>query len=130
MTDLAMTDFGTDLSVTEGGFELISGLDNLAGALARRLQTPRGGLFYDATYGHDLRRYLHGGDTDELRFELTAGIEAEVEKDPRVMSCSASVLELARDTLRLELLVETRLGPFRLVARASPELVEVLHENT
>lgn len=121
-----MTDFGTDLCLTPLGFTLCSGLDNLAWALARRLQTPRGGLFYDPTYGHDLRQYLHANDSGELRFEMVAGIELEVEKDPRVATCSAEVLALGRDLLRVELTVETRAGPFRLIAQASPDLIEVM----
>jgi hypothetical protein len=63
---------------------LVSGNTALAQAIARRLTTPRGGLFYDTNYGTDLRLYLNEGMTNEAQSRIKAAIESECAKDERV----------------------------------------------
>jgi phage baseplate assembly protein W len=122
-----MTDFGTDLTaLPELRFQLKDGLANLGEALARRLLTPRGGLFYDPTYGWDLRRYLNEVLDEATEYEMKVLVEQELEKDPRVYR--ATVEAVAKDLKRiyLDTLVETAQGPFRLTVAVSDVSVEVL----
>ena len=86
------TTFGTDFA----GFDDVdpnwtfetNELRVLAYAVARRFITPRGGLFYDDSYGYDLRNLI--ADTVD---EATAQqmIEAEATKDERVTDCQATI---------------------------------------
>lgn len=94
---------------------LTSGPDNLAKALARRLITPRGALFYDPDYGLDVREYLHAGVTAVELATLPEAIAAEVEKDPRVQSCEASTVFDGRETLVIKLRVTPSAGPHQLI---------------
>jgi phage baseplate assembly protein W len=122
-----MTDFGTDLTaLPELRFQLKDGLANLEEALARRLLTPRGGLFYDPTYGWDLRQYLNEVLDEATEHEMKVLVEQELEKDPRVYR--ATVEAVAKDLRRVQVdaLVETTAGPFRLTLAVSDVSVEVL----
>jgi phage baseplate assembly protein W len=122
-----MTDFGIDLTaLPELRFQLKDGLANLGEALARRLLTPRGGLFYDPTYGWDLRRYINEVLDETTEYEMKVLVEQELEKDPRVYR--ATVEAVAKDLKRiyLDVLVETAQGPFRLTLAVSDVSVEVL----
>jgi len=122
-----MADFGADLTaLPELKFQLKDGLGNLGEALARRLLTSRGGLFYDPTYGWDLRRYLNEVLDEATEYEMKILVEQELEKDPRVYR--ATVEGVAKDLRRihLEVLVETAAGPFRLTLAVSDVSVEVL----
>jgi hypothetical protein len=86
--------YGVDIDCLNGvGFVLglASGLKNLANALARRLITPRGGLFYDPDYGFDIRAYLNIALTRSKQGELVSGIEDECRKDARVQNVLAQV---------------------------------------
>lgn len=123
-----MADFGTDLSaLPDLSFGLKSGRDNLAEAIARRLITPLGGLFYDPSYGLDLRQYLNEAITDEVRYEIETLVAAECEKDERVLSAEATLIDtdLLR-TLQLVIALETAEGPFRLILAVNAVSVEVL----
>jgi phage baseplate assembly protein W len=122
-----MTDFGTDLTaLPELRFRLTDGLANLGEALARRLLTPRGGLFYDPTYGWDLRRYLNEVLDEATEYEMRVLVEQELEKDARVYR--ATVEEITRDLKRIhmDVVVETNRGSFRLTLAVSDVSVEVL----
>lgn len=125
-----MADFGTDIgAITQQGFVVLSGADNLVAALLRRLITPRGGLFYDPTYGFDLRAYINEAFTDEVRFELETLVAAELEKDPRVFRANAVVLDtglIPQGTINIRIDFETAQGPFRLILAADQVSVEVL----
>jgi hypothetical protein len=101
-----LADFGTDISTfvlqadgtytpdLDPSFSLITGTRVVGEAIARRLMTPRGALLYDPDYGLDLRAYLNDDlDTREL-YTLGALIEAEAEKDERVLS---AVVDLSLD---------------------------------
>ena len=57
-------------------------------ALARRLQTPRGALFYDTDYGLDLRSYL---SDDEEPAVAAHEINQELLKDERTSRCTTDI---------------------------------------
>lgn len=91
-----MADLGTDISCVEGldpAFTVVSGTTALSQAIARRLITPRGSLFYDEDYGLDLRAYLNAdiATATSFGYQLGAQIEAECLKDERVATVAASV---------------------------------------
>ena len=127
-----MVDFGTDLSaLPDLSFGVKSGRANLAEALARRLMTPRGGLFYDPTYGTDLRSYLNEAITDDVIYEIETLAAAECEQDERVLAATASVIEADPSVrkIRLSINLETDVGPFRLILSIDDVAVEVLRAD-
>jgi len=125
-----MADLGTDVSCwpdLDPGGALVSGKTCLAQALARRLTTPRGGLFYDTNYGTDVRLYLNEGIAGETLAKIKGDIAAECLKDERVSSCSVdAVFNAAAQTLKLSITVDTGEGPFVLVADASKLSLDLL----
>ena len=106
---------------------IVTGPRVLAEAIARRLSTPRGGLFYDPTYGLDVRAWLNESLTPQRLFALRHAVEAEVEKDERVLSCSADLTFIAATkSLRLTLSIQTQDGPFALVLGVISLTVSIL----
>lgn len=127
-----MADFGTDLSaLPDLSWTLKSGQVNLAEAIARRLITPPGGLFYDPTYGLDLRQYIGEALTDEVRYEIETLVAAECEKDERILSAVATIIEAPPQlrSIQIELALETADGPYRLILSISNVTVEVLRAD-
>jgi hypothetical protein len=126
----AAPELGVDLAALpdlDASFPLVAGLANLGQALARRLETPRGGLFYDPNYGTDIRAWLNEGFTSDALERLRAEVEAEAEKDERVLSASAALVFASSTlTLAITLSVVTRSGPFKLVLAASALTVDLL----
>src|SRR5947208_3071152 len=107
MASSPKTDFGADLAALpdlDPRWPLQSGGRNLAEAIARRLQTPRGGLFYAPDYGTDVRGWLNEAMTGDDVFRAQVAIEAECEKDERVRSASADLsLNPTLQTLHIRL---------------------------
>lgn len=125
-----MADFGTGIDGVSDlpiRFNTVSGFRNLGNNIARRLQTPRGSLPWAPNDGYDVRALLSEGFTD-LSFIISA-IEAEVEKDERVLSCSASY-SFSGSRLILTLSVSTAAGPFTLVLGVDALTVEILNGVT
>jgi len=124
-----MADFGTDITALPDLAlnQTVSGFRNLAEALARRLVTPRGALWYAPTYGLDLRQYLNEAVTPELLEEMRILVEQECEKDPRVLFASATVEHRWPHEVVVRVRGETDEGPFELVARVDRVSVEVLN---
>lgn len=88
------TDYGIDVDCTtslDPYFSLVSGPEGVAQAIARRLQTPLGGLLTDSTYGFDLRALLNEGLTQPAVLAVQTGIEAQCLYDERVDSVDVSV---------------------------------------
>lgn len=79
---------GVDISRDLRGYT--RGIPNLIDALRRRLNTPRGALFYDPDYGFDLRQYVQAAFDVALQFEFESFIETECLKDERVDSILVS----------------------------------------
>lgn len=124
------TELGIDVACildADSTWSLVSGKANLARALARRLSTPRGGLFYAPDYGLDVRLYLHADLGAAELANLGPAIEDECEKDERVESCSADVsYSFETRVLTIKLAVTTAEGPFELILAVSQLTVEVL----
>lgn len=122
--------FGTDISCVDDidpMFGLVSGETALAQAILRRLSTPRGGLLDDPDYGYDVRALLCDEVTSTRRIAAKAAIANEVEKDERVLMCSADlVFNHQASRLRIRLAVTTARGPFRLTLDADRVTVELL----
>ena len=108
-------------------FGLVVGPDCLGQDLAHRFSTPRGGLRYDLDYGLDLTQYLNDVITDAQARGLPGDMEAEAEKDPRVLGATATVDELVQlQSLQCTLTVETEEGTFNLVLAVSALTVDLL----
>lgn len=129
MTIISDDPLGQDFSVLpELSFQVKSGLENLREALARRLMTPRGGLWYDASYGLDIRQFI-GEAVDDGGYEIAALIEAELEGDERVLNATVTITGLTLDSLDFTAEVETARGPFQLIGGASAVRGVILNAN-
>jgi hypothetical protein len=128
-----MAELGTDISCVEDldpAFTVVSGVQALSQALARRFITPRTGLFYDDEYGLDLRAYLNAGIGQGTGFEyrLGAAVEAECLKDERVASVEA-VVSFNTTTEKLTIAISgltSTATSFRLTLAISSVTVELL----
>jgi|SRR5215469_119880 len=104
---------------------LITGFQVLTEALLRRLSTPRGRLLDDPDYGYDL--------TDEINDDLTTAdiaaiagrIDAELVKDPRVVSSTTSATFI-NGILNTTSALVTSVGPFTLYLAVSAVTVTLL----
>lgn len=96
----------------------VSGNLAVAQAMARRLQTPRGGLIDDPTYGYDLVGELNDdvNATDIAR--MSGLVNAECLKDERVSQASATVTFIT-GVLIVSIALTTSAGPFTLVLSVS-----------
>ena len=114
-----MADLGTDIagiSDVSPALETVSGRLGLIQAIARRLITPRGALWYATDYGYDLRQYLSGITVAPA--SIASQVEAEAEKDERVEQASA-VVSFAGDRLLVKLSVIDGSGPFEFTLAVS-----------
>lgn len=127
------TELGVDVDcILDPGYVwlLCSGFRNLGNALARRLSTPRGALFYDPGYGLDLRSYLNAGLTDAKLSELVSAIGSECEKDERVQQADVTATySYQTSTLRVRIEVLTADGPFRLILGVDQVTVAILNDG-
>lgn len=130
---MATPDYGVDVDCVEDldpAFGLVSGNKAVAQALLRRFSTPRGGLFYDRTYGYDLRAFCNADLHAHELFAIAASVEAEAERDERVSSARADVtFDAPTGRLRVSLRVVGSEGPFALVLDVSAVTVELLTVN-
>lgn len=119
---------GTDISCfPDLLFVQVSGFLNLANAILRRWQTPRGGLFSDPNYGTDLRDWVNASSTPTNLYQLASAAEAEAEKDPRVTSCVASAVYNANEVgFDVTAQIVTGAGPFTLVAQCTQIGIQLL----
>lgn len=114
-----MADFGTDLSALRvSAGSVVESSENLVEALTRRLQTPKGSLFYDEEYGTRLHDWIGEGISDD-GVGVAVTVETDLEEDPRVRSAYCAVLDVNQRGIRLEVSVETAEGPFVLTVDAS-----------
>jgi len=125
-----MTDFGSDISTfpdLDPSFVALSGSRVVLEACARRLQTPRGALWAHSDYGLDLRAWLNESFDAGAQAAMAAAIEAELEKDERVLGVQvAASLDHRTNALRIAVSIATSDGPFRLVLSVSRISVDVL----
>jgi phage baseplate assembly protein W len=83
------SDFAGILDI-DAALTVVSGWRNLGHALARRLTTANGSLFYAPDYGYDLRSLLNAAVRDTTR--IAQRIIQEMLKDKRVESATANVV--------------------------------------
>ena len=125
-----MTDYGTDVSTfpdLDPTFGDITGPRSVLECVARRFLTKRGQVEYAPGDGLDVREFLSGGVDNRKLFSLQAKMQAEAEKDERVLSASVSVtVNQERETLTAKLILELAEGPFTLTLEISKVSVEVL----
>jgi hypothetical protein len=127
MVVTADTDWA-DLTVQPYGLEnrTVRGFRVLLEALARRLSTPRGGLFYDPRYGFDIRAFLNSRINDETKYNLVSGVENEVLQDPRVLGGTIELRTWTTGTaVTIELLmeIESTEGPWRGIITADTNTI-------
>ena len=116
-----MIDVGQSLSLARG-------LRNLGNAIARRRVTPRGGLFYDANYGLDVRAFLNAGMTPQQLAQVQADVAAEVSKDERVENPEVTVVSNTQTaTMTITIVCELAEGPFRFLVAVNALTVELLN---
>lgn len=107
---------------------LARGLRNLGNALARRLVTPRGGLFYDPNYGLDVRGFVNAAFTPQQLSQVQADIAAEVSKDERVEDPQVTVVSnLQTASMAITIVCELAEGPFQFLVAVSALTVELLN---
>ncbi len=105
---------------------LIGGRAVLAQDLAHRFETPEGGLFYDDSYGYDLRALLNAALDEADAPRIAAACEAQCLLDERVLAVRAEVtLYRAENRLAVRISVECAEGPFSFVLAVSPDLVSL-----
>jgi phage baseplate assembly protein W len=139
-------DYGTDISctlVTEtlpfpdgtvrtqqvwdapDGFPEVSGRAGLVEALLRRLVTPRGQLLGEPDYGTDVRDWINDERSITEGSRLGAAVAAELAKDERVKSASATA-SFDGTTLTIVITLVDAQGPFKLTLAVDQVDVKVL----
>ncbi len=125
--------YGFDLSCVDDldpMFPSVSGRTVLVQAIARRLTTSRGGLFYDPDYGLDIRDWLSEGLTPGKVLELEIAIAAQCRRDQRVESAHATcVLDLITLIMTVSVELTDALGPFSFVMNVSAATVTLLSDG-
>lgn len=95
----------------------------LAQATARRLTTPRNGLFYDLSYGEDIRSFVSDSIPPALVSKM---LSAEVKKDQRIRDCT-TVITVVGDTWTVIINPTATTGQsFTLTISVSSVTVELL----
>lgn len=121
-----MADLGIDFACVgdiSPALTVTSGRRALIESIARRLITPRSGLFYAPSYGFDTRQFLNG--ITAAPSAIAAGVIAEAEKDERVDQANA-VVTFVGETLNIRLEIADGFGPFAFVLSISKVTVEIL----
>jgi phage baseplate assembly protein W len=116
-----LSNFGTTWScvsdITQPAV-LVSGNQAVAEAIARRLQTPRGGLIDDPNYGYDLTAFINDDLTTPQLASIQSQVSAECLKDQRVRAAATTVTFFS-GVLIVSIVLTTATGPFTLVLSVS-----------
>lgn len=127
---MALDLYGTDILLTDDlsdGLVLVSGRRLLIQDILHRLQTARGTLVDDPSFGMDVRSWVNETMTPARLFSLGAAVGNEAARDDRVFSAQASAtFDAATKKLTLALKVEDAEGPFAFTASVSNLTVEFL----
>ena len=89
-----MANFGVSIDGTVDSaktWAISSGIKNLGNAIARRLTTESGSLFYDLAYGYDIRSLLGAPITDQVRQNAARKIEEQCAQDERISQAVATI---------------------------------------
>lgn len=127
-TDLNMIFDGTGTGDIDPTGATVSGVEAVAQALACRLVTPQGGLFYDLSYGYDLRRLREKRLSQSLLASIGPAVEAQCRLDERVQTVAVKVTPPAQPSapLVVDVEFESIYGQGRLVLKISDVTVEIL----
>jgi hypothetical protein len=124
-----MTSYGTDISTfpdLDPTFTLVDSPRMVAECVLRRWTTPRGLLDYDPNAGFDIRQYLNANLSNATQlYALRRNLEAEAEKDERVLRCDC-VLTFVGAELTIQATLFLAGGPFVLTAVVSAISVQLL----
>lgn len=126
---LDLTPFGTCWScVTDLTMPAInaSGFRVVAEAIARRWQTPRGGLVDDPNYGFNLSDFISDDLSPADIARMAKMAAAEAVKDERVVACDVDITLLPTGAMTVTGNVQTAQGPFQLVVGVSQVTVALL----
>lgn len=98
--------YGVDTSGVDDWTDTLDEVDafspaGISQALARRLQTPRGTLQDDGTYGLDLRSYLHRPTTLVEVRAIEGTVRGEALKDDRIVDATVTVILQSLTLLRV-----------------------------
>jgi len=112
--------WGTDVSTfpdLDATFSTLGTQRVIAEAVARRLLTPLGGLFYDPSSGQDVRELLGQGFTPAAIYSLRSRISSEAEADERVLSADVALsFNPQAQSLSVRVTIQPASGPsFALV---------------
>lgn len=124
--------YGIDVSTYVDGdldpyFRPLSGPRAVAEAVVRRWTTPSGGLFFDPSFGVDVRELASRAMTPQTIFALSAQLAAQAEEDDRVHSALVDVaFDPQTRKLRVRAELRTAHGPFELVVSVDRLSVEIL----
>jgi phage baseplate assembly protein W len=125
------TDYGTTLSCfpdIDPTGRLITGLQVLSEALARRITTPRGRLLDDPNYGYDITSEVDDDVSPADVAEIAANMDAEFEKDERVVaSVTTAVFNPVTGILKTSTQITTGAGPFQLDLAVGAVTVAILN---
>ena len=106
-------------------WKTVSGYTNLGNAIARRLTTD--GLFYDSSYGIDIRVYLNSPFSAQLASELALKIEQQCLQDERVTAVGVTTqYNQTLKSLTIRLALTSSVGPFTLILVVNSLTVELL----
>lgn len=128
---MSHVDYGND---TEAVSDLtfarrqVDGETMMAQAMARRLQTRRGSLFYASDYGYDLRQFLKGSVPPAS--VINGQVENELLKDERVADVTAEVsFNEQSEVQEVRVFGNGSEGPFDLTIPIEDVTVELLREG-
>jgi len=121
-------DYGTDIALNRDSFRYVSGIENLALQLERRLKTKKGSIRWAPDEGIDIREYVNKKLSSNDITDLSFAIKKELERDERVASVSVSLKFLyASFTLKGDIQVNTVYDTsFKLVLSVSNLTFELL----
>nr|PZN59898.1 MAG: hypothetical protein DIU58_17125 [Sphaerobacter thermophilus] len=122
---MAEQDHGTDLAgitALDWTLSTVGGKRALAHAILRRLTTPRGGLFYDPTYGYNVPELI-GSTVPASIVEQRVLEQVLAEEEVEDARCTVT---LTGSTLRIEIQVVAADGPFDLVLTQNELTLEAL----
>lgn len=130
MSSIVETNYGTDITIGKR-VGTISGTRNLLNALVRRLKTPSGGLFYDPSYGEDVRTYLNNQIDTDILDQIRANIKRQIELDERVKNANISLsFNQSAFSLLINLQVTPNVGQtFTLVLSIDKLSVTILSDS-
>lgn len=129
-----MNDYGSDFSAVDDVDPYLTFLDGagqplaLTQALARRFDTPRGGLFYDPSYGLALTQFLLDAMDPQVAEQAVIG---EALKDERVARCKCRITVQTDGGWKIQINPQDESGKvYELVFLASTDKVSLLSTGT